>query len=32
MNFIMILALKYVLFTAMLFLTGVSMHCLFEKW
>lgn len=30
MNFIISLALKYVLFTIMMFLTGVLMYCLFD--
>lgn len=34
MNFIISLALKYVLFTVMMFLIGVLMYCLFngECW
>ena len=30
MNFIIMLALKYVFFTVMMFLTGVLMYCLFN--
>ncbi len=30
MNFLIMLALKYVLFTVMMFLTGMLMHYLFD--
>lgn len=30
MNFLIMLALKYVFFTVILFLTGMLMHCLFD--